>query len=51
MSAVDFATVAKIYRISMDEHLAEGILVGSMPIGGGIGALASTLLIDRFSRK
>ena len=48
---MDFKTIMKIYHIEMEENLAEGLLVGCMPIGGGVGALASGVLIGRFSRR
>jgi hypothetical protein len=31
--------------------MAQGILVACVPIGGGLGAVSSSLLIDRFSRR
>lgn len=39
------------YNIDMKQSVAEGLLVGCMPIGGGIGALSSSFLIERYSRR
>ena len=35
----------------MDEDVAEGLLQGCIPIGGGIGAVLSFLLLKHFSRR
>lgn len=51
LSAVDFDTIVERYGIEMKANVAEGLLVGCMPIGGGVGALASNLLINNYSRR
>jgi hypothetical protein len=50
-SSIDFDSVITIYGINWDKTTAQGLLTGCIPIGGGIGALASDLLIKRFSRR
>jgi len=50
-SAIDFDALIKIYGITWDRTSAQGLLTGCVPIGGGIGALASDILIKRFSRR
>ncbi len=35
----------------MDPETAQGLYNGCVPVGGGIGALTSFILIRRFSRK
>ncbi len=50
-SSIDFDTLIKVYDISWGRTTAQGILTGCVPIGGGIGALASDILMKRFSRR
>jgi hypothetical protein len=50
-SSIDFDTLVKVYNIDWDKPTAKGLLTGCVPIGGGIGALASDILIKRFSRR
>ena len=50
-SSIDFDTLVKVYSIDWDKPTAKGLLTGCVPIGGGIGALASDILIKRFSRR
>ena len=50
-SSIEFDTLIKVYGISFDKTTAQGILTGCVPIGGGIGALSSDILIKRFSRR
>lgn len=50
-SAIDFDAINKIYGISWSKTTAQGLLTGCIPIGGGIGALASNILIKKFSRR
>jgi hypothetical protein len=50
-SSIDFDTLIKVYGITWDKPTAKGLLTGCVPIGGGIGALASDILIKRFSRR
>lgn len=35
----------------MKKEIAQGLLVGCIPIGGGIGALSATYLIKHYSRR
>lgn len=51
MSAVDFGTVMEKYSITMKKDVVQGLLVACIPIGGGIGALASGAFINRLSRR
>ena len=50
-SSIDFHAIVTIYGITWDETTAQGLLTGCVPIGGGIGALGSDILIKRFSRR
>lgn len=45
------ATLQKIYSISLDVGPTEGILNGCIPIGALFGALSSSILIPKFSRR
>jgi predicted MFS family arabinose efflux permease len=40
-----------VYSITWSQSVAEGLLIGCVPIGGGIGALSSYYLLKKFSRK
>ena len=47
----DFPVIKSIFGISMDDDLANGLLQASIPLGGGIGALSSFLLLKYLSRR
>ena len=51
MNAVDFDVVISTYKITWDSTTAEGLLNGCIPIGAGIGALITEILIKKFSRR
>lgn len=51
LPAIDFGAIYKLYGIQINKQMAQGILVACVPIGGGLGAVSSSLLIDRFSRR
>lgn len=51
MGTFNFQMVANIYNITIFDSAAEGIYNGCVPIGGGIGALTSFLLLKYLSRK
>lgn len=51
LPAIDFGAIYKLYDIQINKQMAQGILVACVPIGGGLGAVSSSLLIDRFSRR
>jgi hypothetical protein len=51
LSAVDFPIIAKIYSIDIDLHFAQGLFQGVLPIGGAVGALSSSSLVSKLSRK
>lgn len=40
-----------VYNITWKKSVAEGLLIGCVPIGGGLGAFLSYYLLKRFSRK
>lgn len=50
-SSIDFDTLVSIYSITWSKTLAQGLLTGCVPIGAGIGALASDILMKQFSRR
>jgi len=50
-SSIDFGTMIKIYGIKWDKDTAQGLYTGCIPIGGGIGALSSKMLMSQFSRR
>ena len=51
LSAIDFPVIAKIYSIDFDLNFAQGLFQGVLPIGGAVGALSSSYLVTKLSRK
>jgi hypothetical protein len=51
LSSIDFATIYNLFNITINYQVAQGILVACIPIGGGLGAVSSSLLLSRFSRR
>ena len=51
LPAMDFQSIYTLYHIPISYSVAQGILVACVPIGGGIGAVSSSLLIQKFSRR
>ena len=51
LSALDFPVIAQIYSIDFDLHFAQGLFQGVLPIGGAVGALSSSYLVSKLSRK
>ena len=51
LPAIDFSAIYKLYSIPINYQVAQGILVASIAIGGGLGAVSSSLLISSFSRR
>lgn len=51
LPAMDFQAIYSLYNINISYSVAQGILVACVPIGGGLGAVSSSLLIQKFSRR
>ena len=51
IGSIPLDTIVKIYNISVTPSVASGILNGIMPLGALFGALLSSFLISRFSRR
>lgn len=51
LPAIDFVAIYRLYDIGINYQLAQGILVACVPIGGGLGAVSSSMLIGKFSRR
>ena len=47
LSTVPFDDVVEIYNITIDEDLAQGLMIGGVPIGGIIGSLLG-LLVEKY---
>ena len=45
LPAIDFNLVISIYDIEVNKQFAQGLLVSSIAIGGGLGAVSSSWLI------
>ena len=50
-SSIEFDTIKDIYDVTWADSLAKGLLTGCVPIGGGIGALSSNIVMKKFSRR
>jgi hypothetical protein len=48
---LDINTIIKIFNIDLDETTAKGILNGCIPVGALFGALGSSFLLKRLSRR
>jgi hypothetical protein len=44
-------TLNEIYKIGLEAGLTIGLLNGILPVGGLVGALLSSFIIVRFSRR
>lgn len=51
LGTFDFEIIRKLYKINFDEETAFGLYNGCVPIGAGIGALSSFILLKNLSRK
>ena len=51
LSVIDFKVIMKIYGIEMGKGDAEGLLTFCVPLGGCLGALASSYFIKKVSRR
>jgi hypothetical protein len=51
LSAIDFPVIANIYSIDFNIHVAQGLFQGIVPIGGAVGAIASTYFVSKLSRR
>lgn len=48
---LDIEAILKILSFDIDPNLAKGLLNGCIPIGALFGALSSSFLINKFSRR
>jgi len=51
LSVIDFTVVMDIYAIDISKSDAEGLLTFCVPLGGCLGALASSYFINKVSRR
>ena len=51
LGQIDIEVLQKIFNIDLSSGTAAGILNGCIPIGALLGALSSSVLIARFSRR
>lgn len=51
LGTFDFENIKTIFNITIDTETAKGLANGCVPIGGGIGALTSFIILKKFSRK
>lgn len=51
LGTIPIETIMKIYNIDFDKGVTKGILNGCVPMGALCGALVSSIIISKFSRK
>lgn len=51
LGSIPIETLKDVFGITLDDGTAQGLLNGCIPIGALAGALSSSLLISRFSRR
>jgi len=51
LGSIEIQTIKQIFGITVGDSVAQGLLNGCIPIGALVGALSSSLLISRFSRR
>jgi len=51
LGSIEIQTIKQVFGINVSDSVAEGLLNGCIPIGALVGALSSSLLISRFSRR
>lgn len=51
LGTFEFDTILTIYHIEIEKNLADGLLQGCIPLGAGVGALISFLLMKFLSRR
>lgn len=51
LATIPFPTIASIYHIHEDSAFALGILNGAISLGGLIGSLLSSVLLEHLSRR
>lgn len=51
LGTIPVETLMKVYHIDFDKGVTQGILNGCVPIGALCGALMSSIVISKFSRK
>ena len=50
-SSIDIEVLMSIYGITWQKTLAQGLFTGCVPIGAGIGAVSSGILLKKLSRR
>lgn len=48
---LDISAILDVLSFSMDPNVAKGLLNGCIPVGGLFGALSSSLLLSKLSRR
>ena len=49
--AIPIDTALDIYHVTIDRHVAEGVINGCIPVGSLLGAFVCSLLTRRLSRR
>jgi uncharacterized protein (DUF697 family) len=50
-SSIDIEVLMDIYGITWSKNFAQGLFQGCVPIGAGIGAVSSSILLKKLSRR
>jgi len=51
LATIPIETTIKIFNIDLQPSVASGLLNGCIPVGGLLGAMGSSIIISRFSRR
>lgn len=51
LGQIPIKTLKEIFTIDLDDGTASGVLNGCIPVGALVGALSSSILISKFSRR
>ena len=51
LGSFKFSSIAAIYDVHKDYNTIQGLLQGAISIGGGLGALSTSIVLKNFSRR
>jgi hypothetical protein len=51
LATIPIETIIKVFSIDLQPSVASGLLNGCIPVGGFLGAMGSSIIINHFSRR
>ena len=51
LGTFDFGFIMQLYRIEIEQSVADGLLQGCIPVGAGVGSLSSFFIMRYLSRR